>query len=155
MDLKTWTVSPASQEAQEKSDWDIIGDADAWEKVIRRDLNLNVALRSCQLRYCDETHAGPQVSEARIGILASMLGLAVWSPAVATEPAAAPVIILSYQHSGARFVQEAIAEGTDLACTAGTGILPECAVAMTAWSRIDGRAAAQARRSLSPPSGRS
>ena len=60
---------------------------------------------------------------------------------MATEPAAAPVIILSYQHSGARFVQEAIAEGTDLACTAGTGILPECAVAMTAWSRIDGRAA--------------
>ena len=78
VDLKTWTVSPVSQEAQEKSDWDIIGDADAWERVIRRDLNLNVALRSCQLRYCDETHAGPQVSEARIGILASMLGLAVW-----------------------------------------------------------------------------
>ena len=32
VDLKGWTVSPASQEAQEQSDWDIIGHADAWER---------------------------------------------------------------------------------------------------------------------------
>jgi protein-tyrosine sulfotransferase len=78
VDLRVGTVSPASQEAQDKSDWDMIGLADAWERVIGHDLNLNVALRSWQLRYCDETNAGVVVAEARTSILAFLLGLAAW-----------------------------------------------------------------------------
>jgi hypothetical protein len=78
VDLRAGTVSPASQEAQDKSNWDMIGLADAWERVIEQDLNLNVALRSCQLRYCDETNAGAIVAEGRTSILAFLLGLAAW-----------------------------------------------------------------------------
>jgi hypothetical protein len=53
----------------------------------------------------------------------------------------APVIVLSYAYSGAASVQEALALGTDLACTSGTGILPLCAVAAETWQRVDGRSA--------------
>jgi hypothetical protein len=51
----------------------------------------------------------------------------------------APVVLLSYVHSGADLVQQALAEGTDLACTVGTGILPLCEVAAATWDQIDGR----------------
>lgn len=51
----------------------------------------------------------------------------------------APVIILSYAHSGAELVQHALADGTSLACTVGTGILPMCEAAALSWARIDNR----------------
>lgn len=78
VDLKVGTATPASQKAQDKSDWDIVGSADTWEKVISHNLNLNVALRSCQLRYCDETNAGPVATNTRLDILACLLGIATW-----------------------------------------------------------------------------
>lgn len=49
---------------------------------------------------------------------------------------AGPVIVLSYLHSGAQFVQDALAEDTELVCTAGTGILLQCQTAAAAWARI-------------------
>ncbi|HBW19073.1 MAG TPA: hypothetical protein DEH11_08685 [Actinobacteria bacterium] len=58
------------------------------------------------------------------------------------EPArgpAPPMIILSYAYSGAAAVQQALAEGADLACTMGTGILPLCEVAAASWARVEGR----------------
>lgn len=51
----------------------------------------------------------------------------------------APVIVLSYPHSGAELVQHALADGTSLACTVGTGILPMCEAAAVSWARIDNR----------------
>ncbi len=78
VDLKAGTVTPASQKAQDKSDWDIIGSAETWEKIIGHDLNLNVALRSCRLRYCDETNAGPVATSTRLDILSCLLGIAIW-----------------------------------------------------------------------------
>ncbi len=36
-------------------------------------------------------------------------------------------------------MQQVLAEGTDLACTTGSGILPQCESAAMAWARIDGR----------------
>jgi len=50
----------------------------------------------------------------------------------------APVIMLSYQHSGAGRVQDLLAAGTGLACTSGTGIIPLCAAAAETWRRIEG-----------------
>jgi hypothetical protein len=42
-------------------------------------LNYYMALRSCQLRYCDkDDEAGPLVPKARTGTLARLLGLAAW-----------------------------------------------------------------------------
>ncbi len=51
----------------------------------------------------------------------------------------APVIVLSYAHSGAAAVQRSLAEGTEMACTQGTGILPLCEVAAASWAQVDGR----------------
>jgi Sulfotransferase family len=78
VDLEAGTVTPAGREAQEKSDWDIVGSSDAWERIISNNLNLNVALRSCQLRYCDDAEAGPVAADTRLSILASLLGVANW-----------------------------------------------------------------------------
>lgn len=50
-----------------------------------------------------------------------------------------PVIILSYLYSGAQFVQNSLAEDTNLACTTGTGVLPQCETTAAAWARISDR----------------
>jgi hypothetical protein len=78
VNLKDRSVSFVSRAAQENSDWDVVGSAAAWEQVINGRLNLSVALRACQLRYCDGDEADPLASDARIGILATLLGLSRW-----------------------------------------------------------------------------
>jgi hypothetical protein len=50
-----------------------------------------------------------------------------------------PVLLLSYAHSGAERVQEILAAGTRLACTSGTGIIPQCASAAEAWRQVENR----------------
>lgn len=50
-----------------------------------------------------------------------------------------PVILLTYAHSGAQRVQDTLAAGTGLACTSGTGIIPQCAAAAEAWQRVEAR----------------
>lgn len=71
--------SPTPAEPRRRvSNWDVVGSASAWEKVIGGTLNLSVALRTCQLRYCDDDEAGQHVSDGRIGILAELLALATW-----------------------------------------------------------------------------
>jgi Sulfotransferase family len=49
------------------------------------------------------------------------------------------VVVLSYLYSGAQQVQDILAAGPDLACTAGTGILPLCGAAARAWQQIEDR----------------
>jgi hypothetical protein len=78
VDLGAATVRPAGREAQKGSDWDMIGSVDAWEGVIDGKANLSVALRSCQLRYCDNGEVTPLAADTRIGILAQVLGLVHW-----------------------------------------------------------------------------
>ena len=78
VDLGARTVSLAGRGAQEGSDWDIVGSADAWQQVIAGDLNLNVALRACQLRYCDGDDSQPVAADTRMTILGHLLGLAAW-----------------------------------------------------------------------------
>jgi hypothetical protein len=82
VDLKNRTVSFTSGAAQEDSDWDVIGSAAAWEQVAAGKLNLSVALRSAQLRYCDgDDGSGAVATDTRIALLADLLGLAKWSAA--------------------------------------------------------------------------
>jgi hypothetical protein len=50
-----------------------------------------------------------------------------------------PIIVLSYPYAGAERVQDALAEGSSLGCTSGTGIIPQCAAAAEAWRRIEGQ----------------
>jgi hypothetical protein len=78
VDLKAGTVAAAGPQAQDKSDWDVVGSADVWEKVMSGQMNLNVALRSCGLRYCDAADAGPVAADTRLGILADLLGIPAW-----------------------------------------------------------------------------
>lgn len=80
IDLKNRIVTFTTDEAQENSDWDVIGSAGAWEQVIAGNLNLSVALRTCKIRYCDsdESLGGPVASDARIAILAELLGITGW-----------------------------------------------------------------------------
>lgn len=78
VDLQARTVVLASRAAQQDSDWDILGSAEAWEQVITGKMNLSVALRASQLRYCDNDEPNPLASADRLGILADLLGLAGW-----------------------------------------------------------------------------
>jgi len=78
VNLDDRSVTFAGPAAQEKSNWDVVGSSGAWQQVIDGRLNLNVALRACQLRYCDDDEPSPLVSEARVGILARLLGLTNW-----------------------------------------------------------------------------
>ena len=50
-----------------------------------------------------------------------------------------PIIVLSYAYAGAERVQNALAAGSRLACTSGTGIIPQCAAAAETWRRVEGR----------------
>jgi hypothetical protein len=52
----------------------------------------------------------------------------------------APVIVLTYAHSGADRLWSLLAGQPDLACTSGTGILPLCEQASVSWHRVGGAA---------------
>jgi protein-tyrosine sulfotransferase len=78
VDLAAATVLPAGHRAQETSDWDVIGTLEAWQQVIDRQVNLSAALRSCELRYCDNGETTHLATDARIRVLGQLLGLASW-----------------------------------------------------------------------------
>jgi hypothetical protein len=63
--------------------------------------------------------------------------------AAAKDTRAAPVIVLAYAGSGAGRLRSLLSTFPELACTAGTGIVPLCDQAMAAWQAVDGRAGAE------------
>jgi Sulfotransferase family len=65
----------ADDDEGDETAWDVVGSADAWLAVLRGDANLGVAMRRCDLRYCETSEAGPVAAENRIGMLADLLGL--------------------------------------------------------------------------------
>jgi sulfotransferase family protein len=73
--------SPAGEAGPADSNWDIIGPAYVWDQVVTGRLNLSVALRRNQLRYCESEEVGPTVAETRAGMLADLVGLATWGRA--------------------------------------------------------------------------
>ena len=50
-----------------------------------------------------------------------------------------PVIVLTYAHAGAEELQRALSASKSLACTTGTGLLPLCQAAVTAWQQAESR----------------
>jgi hypothetical protein len=62
--------------------WDVIGSADTWEQILGGRVNLSVALRRNDVRYCDTGDGGPILAEGRIGMLGELLGLASWREAI-------------------------------------------------------------------------
>jgi hypothetical protein len=58
---------------------------------------------------------------------------------VTTDTQAAPVVVLTYAHSGAESLQRLLADSGTFACTAGTGLLPLCDQAAAAWRKAERR----------------
>lgn len=89
-----WRVDPVARTVTrvgpgtepDDTEWDILGSAEAWEGVLRGRVNLSVALRRHDLRYCDTGATGHVTSAARIDMLTDFLGLASWQLATAARP---------------------------------------------------------------------
>lgn len=58
----------------------------------------------------------------------------------AKDRGAAPVIVLGYAGSGAERLRSVLSGFPGLGCTTGTGIVPLCERAVSAWQAVDGRA---------------
>jgi len=93
VDLAAKIVSLASAGQAEQNGsatWQIVGCAEAWEKVLSGRANLGVLLRQRELRYCD-TGEARSVGLRRIAMLTDLLGLTSWRtsqprPSVGSEP---------------------------------------------------------------------
>jgi protein-tyrosine sulfotransferase len=72
-----------------EADWAMVGSAQAWLEVLAGRVNLSVALRRNELRYCDFGENDAFVSEDRIALLAAFLGL----PRMSDHPAAASDLV--------------------------------------------------------------
>jgi hypothetical protein len=55
--------------------WDIVGEADAWQAVLSGSVNLGVAMRRCELRYCQSTESTSADARLRVGMLGELLSL--------------------------------------------------------------------------------
>jgi sulfotransferase family protein len=71
--------------------WDIIGSADTWKQVLDGGINLSVAFRTRQLRYCDTGDVAAAVPSIRVAMLGELLGITVWQPAEADRLGAMPL----------------------------------------------------------------
>jgi len=87
-----WRVDPAvgsvtaASDGEDDTEWDVIGSSQAWQRVLCGEVNLSVALRRCELRYCDTGDAGPAAADARIGMFANLLGISSWQSAAQAIP---------------------------------------------------------------------
>ena len=82
VDLRTGSITrddePMAQADDEdgtETDWSIVGSVAAWLRLLDGDLNMSVALRCNELRYCDYGENDFFVTESRISLLAELLGL--------------------------------------------------------------------------------
>jgi len=71
--------------------WDIVGSADTWKQVLDGGINLSVAFRTRQLRYCDTGDVAAAVPGIRIAMLGELLGITVWQPAEADRVGTFPL----------------------------------------------------------------
>lgn len=70
--------------------WSVIGTPEAWTAVLRGQVNLGVAVRRCDLRYCDYGEPDPPgtpAADVRLDMMAALLGLTTWNQ---TAPPAGP-----------------------------------------------------------------
>ena len=67
-------VDGADEDAE--VDWSVVGSAETWLKLLNGELNMSTALRRNELRYCDYGENDFFVTEARISLLAALLGTA-------------------------------------------------------------------------------
>jgi hypothetical protein len=58
--------------------WSVLGSPQTWQAVADGHLNLHLALRRSEVRYCPADEADPLASHARVAMLADLLGLSSW-----------------------------------------------------------------------------
>jgi hypothetical protein len=81
VDLAAGVVTDVTGSDGDDTAWDVVGSLDAWQAVLAGHTNLGVAMRRCELRYCDADEgdtadSGPVLAELRLGMLAELLGIA-------------------------------------------------------------------------------
>ena len=87
VDPEARTVTAADDGGQadaadpDDAEWNILGSPEAWDAVLSGRVNLHVALRRCELRYCAAGEGGPFDTETRIAMLTELLGLSSWRQA--------------------------------------------------------------------------
>jgi hypothetical protein len=73
-----WNVDLGAREVsgggEDEADWSIVGTAETWLRLLDGELNMSTALRRNELRYCDYGENDFFVTEARISLLAALLG---------------------------------------------------------------------------------
>jgi hypothetical protein len=90
VDLATRTVAVDNDQAGDEDEqdddvfWSILSSPETWQGVMEGRLNLHMALRRSEVRYCPAGEEDPLASHARIAMLADLLGLSPW---VQTGPA--------------------------------------------------------------------
>lgn len=97
VDLATQTLTtdsraegnlPEHGAEDEAADWSIVGTVQAWEAILAGRLNMSVALRRNELRYCDLDENDISVTDARVAMFAELLGLTSWGHDRETDPTA-------------------------------------------------------------------
>jgi Sulfotransferase family len=59
--------------------WSVLGSPETWQAVMGGRLNLHMALRRCDVRYCPTGGESPLLSHTRIAMLADLFGLSSWA----------------------------------------------------------------------------
>lgn len=91
VDLPSRTISdsdpvPGGDEADAAEEWTIVGSPQAWGAVLAGEVNLHVAARRCDLRYCGPGDEDPVGAQTRIAMLADLLGLSSWQAGPGSGP---------------------------------------------------------------------
>jgi hypothetical protein len=80
-----WLVDIAARTITEDDEqdvgWSILGSPETWQTVLDGQVNLQAALRRCELRYCPSGEDSPLVAQTRMAMFAELLGLGLWGQA--------------------------------------------------------------------------
>jgi hypothetical protein len=86
VDLAARSVTAVATADDDATEWEIAGSAAVWQQVMDGEVNIGVALRRQELRYCDADDVGPAGTAARIDMLGDLLGFGCWPAVASLEP---------------------------------------------------------------------
>ena len=81
LDARTVMAADDANADPDEAEWNILGSPETWDAVLSGRVNLHVALRRCDLRYCSAGDDGPFDTQTRVAMLSDLLGLSSWSSA--------------------------------------------------------------------------
>jgi hypothetical protein len=91
VDIAARTVTADDGQADDAA-WSVLGTPETWQAVTGGRLNLHMALRRCDVRYCSAGAESPLLSQTRIAMLADLLGLSSWTHAGPARQDTAPPV---------------------------------------------------------------